>query len=726
MGYFWDNLAAQGSFDILALLVLAAAKATLLLAFAALLCVAVRRLSAATRHLIWASALCASLLLPGLSFVKMWEVPILPARLAVLNDPGMGAAAGNADAFGTKEGDATVSPPRSPGAGEGSEVVEAHMTAAPAGEFSPQVAEAPATPSANTTSPIWPRLLNVALAVWGLGVLLLLLKLLAGFAATGMLSRRATKFTDPALTELFSSLLNEINLKGRVSLLRSERTSMPIVYGIIHPAVLLPAEAEAWSDERRRMVLLHELTHVTRRDCLTQMLAQLACAVYWFNPFVWVAARRLRVEREQACDDYVLSIGTKPSDYANHLLEIARSMQERRVFEWAQTTSVAMARRSQLEGRLLAILNKESARGVMPRATVMGIVALICVLLLSLAVIRPTVIHAHHPRELDSASNDHREGADSDLVITTPAIETERGTGAAGGDAESRAVDDERPDAPATGGNPQSPILSDRHVEGVAEQRPAEIVEPAVRQGTVEVEAERSAAVVQPPGAGALAGREANLFINAGFQQQSPSAQTPAGRGDYIDEMSAAGYTNLSVDDLIRLKTARVTAAYVSSLRALGYTNLTPKELSAMSIHGVAPGYIESLRAAGFNALSAKQLTTFRIHGVTPEYVRTLREAGYGNLEARQLIEFKIHGVTPAFIGGIRSAGFGNLSPKEIVSLRIYAITPEFIRTARARLGELTIRQVISLKNMGILDGEKGTEKVKEKVKEKEKEKDKR
>jgi beta-lactamase regulating signal transducer with metallopeptidase domain len=64
--------------------------------------------------------------------------------------------------------------------------------------------------------------------------------------------------------------------------------------------VLLPAEAERWSEEQRRLVLLHELTHVTRRDCLTQMLAQVACAFYWFNPFIWSAARLLRVERSLA------------------------------------------------------------------------------------------------------------------------------------------------------------------------------------------------------------------------------------------------------------------------------------------------------------------------------------------------------------------------------------------------------------------------------------------
>ena len=102
---------------------------------------------------------------------------------------------------------------------------------------------------------------------------------------------------------------------------------MPMAWGILRPSVLMPADADTWPDERLRIVLLHELAHVKRRDCLTHLFAQLACAAYWFNPLAWMAVRRLRAERERACDDLVLAAGTRGSDYANQLLEIARVMQ---------------------------------------------------------------------------------------------------------------------------------------------------------------------------------------------------------------------------------------------------------------------------------------------------------------------------------------------------------------------------------------------------------------
>ncbi|MFQ5703766.1 MAG: M56 family metallopeptidase, partial [Gemmatimonadales bacterium] len=97
-----------------------------------------------------------------------------------------------------------------------------------------------------------------------------------------------------------------------------------------------------------------ELSHVKRHDYLTQLLGRFACALHWFNPLVWIAARRMMIEREHACDDRVLSSGSRPSDYAAALLDIARSMRNGPL---ASVASVAMARRSQLSDRLLAVLD---------------------------------------------------------------------------------------------------------------------------------------------------------------------------------------------------------------------------------------------------------------------------------------------------------------------------------------------------------------------------------
>jgi hypothetical protein len=197
-----------------------------------------------------------------------------------------------------------------------------------------------------------------------------------------------------------------------------------------------------------------------------------------------------------------------------------------------------------------------------------------------------------------------------------------------------------------------------------------------------------------------------NPFINAEYHSER-SSQTQNKSEDFIEEMASVGYTNLSINELIKLKQGDITADYIRNLRTLGFTNLTVKELTSMGIHEVTPAYIQAIRTAGYTNLTAKELTSFRIHNIAPGYIKSLRDSGYDNLNAKQLMDFAVHEVTPSFISGIRSVGFSNLSPKELVSLRIFVITPEFIRKAQSRLGELNIKQLISLKNTGVIEDDK-------------------
>ncbi len=155
--------------------------------------------------------------------------------------------------------------------------------------------------------------------------------------------------------------------------------------GLLRPTVLLPREATQWSNQRLHIVLLHELAHIRRRDCVTQALAELARSLYWFNPLVWLAIRRLLVERERACDDLVLCAGNKASDYAAHLLALVRPLASGGL----ASAAVTMASSSHLETRLRSILNPRLDRRPLTRAAgVMAAVIAAC-LVLPLAAMRP-------------------------------------------------------------------------------------------------------------------------------------------------------------------------------------------------------------------------------------------------------------------------------------------------------------------------------------------------
>jgi beta-lactamase regulating signal transducer with metallopeptidase domain len=141
----------------------------------------------------------------------------------------------------------------------------------------------------------------------------------------------------------------------RVPLVRQTRQpGSPRVAGFYRPVILLPDSADEWTSADREAALLHELSHIRRADRRTQALAQLACALYWFNPLTWIAAGALARERERACDDEVLKAGIRPSAYASLLLDLAR-----RRHTWTPAATLGMARPSTIEGRLLAILSTE-------------------------------------------------------------------------------------------------------------------------------------------------------------------------------------------------------------------------------------------------------------------------------------------------------------------------------------------------------------------------------
>jgi beta-lactamase regulating signal transducer with metallopeptidase domain len=701
MDYLWSAISSPGNnFDLLLLLAASAMKATLLLSIVALLCRALRRLSAATRHLLWTLSLSAALLLPGLSFIGIWEVPVVPAHISSWSPAPAHQLGGTTD-------DAFLLPEK--GMRRGREVSFQKSETKPGGSvFQPALdsteKQSPRTDSSaldvlpqQSGATLQSNLMAWAFAIWLAGVLLVFFRLVVGLMSTNLLTRGAVEFKDPELTGLFSTLLDELHLRGKVQLLRSERTLMPIVCGILRPVVLLPASADDWSEERRRMVLLHELTHVTRKDCLTQMLGQMACAFYWFNPLVWHAARRLRVEREQACDDYVLSIGTKPSDYAHHLLEIARYLQEHSVFQWSHTTTVAMARRSQLEGRLLAILSAEGKRRAMSQMMTTVLIAAMFVLFISLAVIRPTISHAGNPVTAGKALKDELYATNrADRFLTTVfGLKDEAIIQGLQQQVEAQgnhAVNDD---------DSLEKIPNDPQLNQEGKQVGEIPAEPAIE---VEPEMPPQAESIPGPPIVLEHGLPAVPFIKAQYPQERKSNAADKSE-DYIDEMASVGYTNLSIKELVSLKSSGVTADYVRSLNALGLSQLTTKELVGMRNNDVTPAFIQSIRNAGYKDLTLKELITFGVHGITPEFINRLRNAGYSNLTAKQLTDFGIHGVTPEFINSMRALGFGNLSAKELVTLRIHDITPEFVRAARKRLGDLTIKQIISLKIEGLIEG---------------------
>ena len=214
---------------------------------------------------------------------------------------------------------------------------------------------------------------------WSLGVAAIAVRSLGRLRALRKLQRGSQELVEAGCREALQTERKALGVSREVRLLRAKERVMPMTWGWWRPVLLLPPDAGQWDADRLRLVLRHELAHVKRWDCLTQGLAHLACALYWFNPLVWLAARQMRLERERACDDLVLNAGGQPSDYAEHLLEIAR-----RFAFIPRVTAIPMAKPSTLEHRLRAIIDTSRQHGQLRPAVALLVICAVSGLMILL------------------------------------------------------------------------------------------------------------------------------------------------------------------------------------------------------------------------------------------------------------------------------------------------------------------------------------------------------
>jgi beta-lactamase regulating signal transducer with metallopeptidase domain len=368
------SLLASGGQSLNVPLVLLLIKATTILLAALGITLAMQRASAGSRHLVWLVTLGALLLIPALT---AWG----PLRLEILPAAESAAASSVAPASVSP---AAAAAPQMVIANGAATVVATDAQSAAGSPAAPSTASAP---SASSTSSAGTGLLAsirdasiwvVALTLWAIVALAIVASLTWSTFVVRRLVRRSEPLDDQSwLTPLYE-VSDRLGLDEPPRLLMSRDAKMPFACGLATPTIVLPAECESWSRERRLAVLLHELAHVRRRDLLGHTLGRLVCAVYWFHPLAWTAARQLRAESERACDDLALSCGTRATDYAEHLLDIVTSVRR----EATPMVALAMARRKEFEGRMLAILDPELRHSTPSRtqsATLIGTLALLSI-----------------------------------------------------------------------------------------------------------------------------------------------------------------------------------------------------------------------------------------------------------------------------------------------------------------------------------------------------------
>lgn len=238
------------------------------------------------------------------------------------------------------------------------------------------------------TAAVRNRWLFAAVLLWGFGAAYHLLRLVLAHRAVRRLEETSEPVLDGPLFDSFQSVCESFQLHRPVRLMLREGATVPMTWGWHRPVVLAPSDAVDWDEDRWRVVLLHELAHVARFDCLTQFMVRVACALHWCNPMAWSLARRMDALREQACDDLVLRGGARASEYARHLVDLSRNLLPAHA---APVAALAMARPSDLEQRVMTILDPKIQRAESAPAMRRLATAAAMVLVLALGTLRVSI-----------------------------------------------------------------------------------------------------------------------------------------------------------------------------------------------------------------------------------------------------------------------------------------------------------------------------------------------
>ena len=208
----------------------------------------------------------------------------------------------------------------------------------------------------------WPSgwMAGLVLLLWLGSSAFLLARLAVGYALARRSLRAARRLDEPEWRKEVDRAAAQLGIDRTIELYAADSDCMPMTIGILRPAVVLPESASQWPAGHLRVVLLHELAHVRRRDLVARLLSRLAVALYWFNPLVWWQDRIMRRESERACDDEVLRSGALPSRYARHLLVLARTAGLRDSLELC----AASFGQSPLESRIRSILDPRRRRSM--------------------------------------------------------------------------------------------------------------------------------------------------------------------------------------------------------------------------------------------------------------------------------------------------------------------------------------------------------------------------
>jgi beta-lactamase regulating signal transducer with metallopeptidase domain len=602
----------------------------------------VEALGWALLHLLWQGALVAGILAAALSLLsrRSANVRYMTACVALALLPALATVTAMR---------AYQPPPAAVAVAPAQVTVEA---AAPALTLPIMITPTPVEPDSSLATVLSTAraYLPVVVLLWLAGVALLATRLVISWTRVQRMTRDRARTAAAVWNASVTRLSAALGLRRAVRLLESVAVEVPTVIGWLRPVILLPAATLAGlSPEQIEMLLAHELAHIRRHDFFINLMQALVETLMFYHPAVWWISQRVRIERENCCDDLAVRVCGNPVQYARALtrLEELRAGVQYAAVGANGGSLVARIRR--------LVATQREGTGFTSRWTA-G--AAVLAVLIALVTIPSLPLFANHedqkaPKaqqqsanppssEVDVNATDGDDATDADTDSDTPAV------------------------APAPSPRPSpAPMAALAPIaqavdEGVDDAM--DDVEVDVDDDTDDVETKKF-------------GASGQLTVDELIALRS-NGVTP----EYIQKMRSASLGELTLGQILVLASQGVTPEYINELRGAGIDVKEARELAAMASQGVTADYVRQMKASGYSGLTSRELIGLKSQGVSPSYVKSLADAGYRNLTARELIALASQGVTTSFIKALGDAGYTKLSVRDIVRLAASGVNADFIR----------------------------------------------
>ncbi|HWZ84530.1 MAG TPA: M56 family metallopeptidase [Terriglobales bacterium] len=512
-----------------------------------------------------------------------------------------------------------------------------------------------------------PDLFPMMVQLWLVGVAIFSLRSAGGFFLLERMRRRQSVPVSGELREICLALQHHLGLTRAIRYAQCRWLDAPAVIGWFRPIVFLPFTAlTGLSEAQLQVVIAHELAHIKRLDSFVNAFQVVVETLLFYHPAVWWLNKRIRLERENCCDDAAIALCGNAVEYARAL-----TLME----EWRVAPGLAMAvNRGPLSARITRLLGMGNLR-----SGIRGIGLTSSALCLTVAMLAGNAIFGiAHKASAQATPSSPSTPASPARPATPhpPASKSSLPTKA------SPAIAPQNPPQA-----PVQPVVAGSYIEGLK----------AVGLGQVDVD-ELIAMKVQGVTPEYVRGIQ-EQGVHPGVDEliaMKVQGVTP----EYIREVRAAGLT-VSEEEIIGMKVQGINADYIRGLQELGL-KLDADDAIGMKVQGVTPDYVRAMKAEGIET-SGDEIIGMKVQGVTPEYVRQIRALGL-KPSVDEIVAMRVQGVTPDYIKTLQAAGF-KFDIDELVGAKVQGITPEFIENARAHgFNNLTLDKLIQLRQLGILD----------------------